>query len=228
MSPSSLPNLKDQFIDGTYDGLLHTANESLSSSDLKRIFDGSGNPTPIKISSDGVTLGTVPYALTASVEGSVLTYENGTTSFQSLLNAVYPIGSVYFSVNDTDPSVLFRGSWRRIGQGRFIASVGEGDDGIDKETIFAGETIGSYRHTLTTDEIPSHNHTPSDNLDFPYVVTWWQKGTINRQEAGSKNNSSYSFPSRRPEAQELSQTGGDLPHNNIPPAFGLYVWERIS
>ena len=230
MTPSSLPNLKDQFIDETYDGLLHTANESLSSSDLKRIYDGSGNPIPMSISKDAVTiglmvvdgieslgtvnLGTVSYALSANVEGSVLTYENGTTSFQSLLNAVFPVGSVYFSVNDTDPSNLFRGSWRSIAQGRFIAAVGVGDDGTDKETISSGETIGSYRHTLTIDEIPNHNHDVGGDFEKFGRTNSSRKLSVGSNLTAPKGITSF--------------VGGDASHNNIPPAFGLYVWERIS
>lgn len=32
----------------------------------------------------------------------------------------YPVGAIYLSVNDTDPSTLFGGSWERISQGQFL------------------------------------------------------------------------------------------------------------
>jgi hypothetical protein len=230
MPPSSLPNLEDRFIDETYDGLLHTASESLSSSDLKRIYDGSGNPIPMSISKDAVTiglkvvggieslgtvnLGTVSYALSANVEGSVLTYENGTTSFQSLLDSVYPVGSVYFSVNDTDPSNLFRGFWRRIGEGRFIAGVGQGDDGTTQKNIESRESIGKYEHTLTIAEIPNHNHDVGGNSERFGRTNSARKLSVGSILTAPKGITSF--------------VGGDAPHNNTPPSFGLYVWERIS
>lgn len=62
----------------------------------------------------------------------------------------YPVGAIYLSVNDVDPSSLFGGTWERIG-GRFLL-------GADS-TYAAGSTGGEAAHQLTTSEMPSHNHT---------------------------------------------------------------------
>lgn len=32
----------------------------------------------------------------------------------NLIDILYPIGSIYFSVNPTDPASIFGGSWERI------------------------------------------------------------------------------------------------------------------
>lgn len=42
---------------------------------------------------------------------------------QTFLNMVYPIGSIYMSMNETDPSTLFGGTWERI-SGRFLLGCG--------------------------------------------------------------------------------------------------------
>lgn len=71
----------------------------------------------------------------------------------------YPIGSVYMSVTEVDPSELFGGEWERI-QDKFLLSAGS--------TYSAGTSGGSATHTpsgsvnnttLTTTQIPSHTHT---------------------------------------------------------------------
>lgn len=74
----------------------------------------------------------------------------GTTSF---LDKVYPVGSIYMSVNDTSPATLFGGTWEEIAGGRVLM-------GADS-TYTLGSTGGSYTHTLSADEMPSHTHTGS-------------------------------------------------------------------
>lgn len=41
-----------------------------------------------------------------------------------LLNAIYPIGSIYLSVSTTEPSVLFGGTWEKVSQGRALFGSG--------------------------------------------------------------------------------------------------------
>ena len=36
-----------------------------------------------------------------------------------IADAIYPVGSIYMSVNSTNPQTLFGGTWQRI-QGRFL------------------------------------------------------------------------------------------------------------
>lgn len=67
---------------------------------------------------------------------------------------MYPVGSIYMSANNTDPGELFGGTWERWGQGRVPVGVNEGD------SIFSvsEKTGGAKTHTLTTAQMPSHNH----------------------------------------------------------------------
>ena len=66
------------------------------------------------------------------------------------INNIYPIGSVYISVTSSNPSELFGGTWERI-KDTFLLAAGD--------TYTAGTTGGSATVTLTTTEIPSHDHT---------------------------------------------------------------------
>ena len=66
-----------------------------------------------------------------------------------LINTIYPVGSIYMSVNSTNPSVLFGGTWEQI-KDTFLLATGD--------TYANGSTGGEATHTLTENEMPSHTH----------------------------------------------------------------------
>lgn len=70
----------------------------------------------------------------------------------NILDVVYPIGSIYMSVNSTNPSTLFGGAWEKL-ENRFLLGAGS--------SYSLGATGGETSHTLIAEEIPSHNHSIS-------------------------------------------------------------------
>ena len=76
-----------------------------------------------------------------------------TANIRAIPSSIYPVGSIYMSMNATDPSVLFGGSWDKLEDGRVL--IGAND------TYSVGSTGGSFTHTLTTDELPAHSHSGS-------------------------------------------------------------------
>ena len=67
----------------------------------------------------------------------------------------WPIGSIYISVNNTNPSQWFDGVWESFGSGRVLVGV----DTSQSEFNTVMKTGGEKVHKLTTNEMPSHNHT---------------------------------------------------------------------
>lgn len=65
----------------------------------------------------------------------------------------YPVGSIYMSVNSTNPSQLFGGTWVALNEGRVLIGAGT--------SYPAGSTGGEATHTLTVNEMPSHSHSGS-------------------------------------------------------------------
>lgn len=75
---------------------------------------------------------------------------------------IYPIGSIYLSLEDTDPSELFGGIWVAYGEGRTLVGVGTGTDENSVQKTFTIDQIGGeYIHSLSIAELPSHSHTGS-------------------------------------------------------------------
>lgn len=119
--------------------------------------------------------------------------------------AAYPVGAVYISVNSTDPGELFGGTWTRL-KDRFLLSAGN--------TYTAGSTGGEARHTLTVNEMPSHNHdlkivgNREVHRNIPATTTEW--GYYQNIGDGIDNK------------------GGSQAHNNMPPYLTVYMWKRVS
>ena len=67
-----------------------------------------------------------------------------------VLQAVYPIGSIYCSYGNTSPAVLFGfGQWTKI-EGRFLLGA--------NSTYSLGSTGGEATVALTVAQLPAHNH----------------------------------------------------------------------
>lgn len=140
----------------------------------------------------------------------------------NIIEFIYPIGSIYMSVNDIDPSTIFGGTWERIAQGRTLVGFGTGTDGNGTSIDFtpAESQGGEYKHTLTTDEMPSHGHGVKLNVPFgmPYNNT-------SGLPVGSGGNVYYG-ESYSPISIHL--TGGSKSHNNVQPYLVVYMWKRIA
>lgn len=86
----------------------------------------------------------------ASLNNLIVALTKELTDFKnSYLNTIYPVGSIYVSVNNTNPSTLFGGTWTQI-KDTFLLSAGA--------AYTAGKTGGSATVTLSEAQIPSHTH----------------------------------------------------------------------
>ena len=95
-------------------------------------------------------------------------------SRQALVDLIYPVGAIYMSMNSTEPSTLFGGTWEQI-EGKFLL-------GCDS-TYTAGSTGGEATHTLVQSEMPAHTHTRGTmEITGTYKTAWGDKsggGIIN-------------------------------------------------
>ena len=123
-------------------------------------------------------------------------------------NPYWPIGSIYLSVNETNPSVYFGGKWEQIAKGRTLVGV----DKSQEEFKTVKKTGGEKMHKLTVDEMPSHNHNLRGSPS---------KYNAKIETAGyGDENTGNTF--------NMDYTGGDQPHNNMPPYFTCFIWIRTA
>lgn len=76
-----------------------------------------------------------------------------TELINTTLDSIYPVGSVYISLTDTNPGMHLKGSWEQFAQGRTLVGVGEGSDGSNTQTFVVNDTGGEYKHLLTKKEL---------------------------------------------------------------------------
>ena len=70
-----------------------------------------------------------------------------------ILNKVYPIGSIYITLVNTNPSEIIGGEWRRVAEGRCLVGVSA------ERNITLRKTGGTTSVILSENNIPAHDHT---------------------------------------------------------------------
>lgn len=85
------------------------------------------------------------------------------SSWNTYLDLIYPVGSIYIAYTFTSPATRFGGTWSQISSRFLYCTTGVG-------------TRGSNTHTLTVDEIPVHNHALKSEgaykEDWPAGLYW--------------------------------------------------------
>lgn len=133
----------------------------------------------------------------------------------SLFDLIYPVGSIYMSVQDTSPSLLLGGTWVKI-EDKFLLSSGTNYPATYDSNGIANKTGGEANHTLTVDEIPSHNH---------LLRTDW--GDMSGNVPYDRSGNTYSLTVDENKAYTRN-TGGGQAHNNMPPYLVVNVWYRTQ
>lgn len=127
------------------------------------------------------------------------------TALQNMIGNLYPIGSIYMSVNSTNPASMFGGTWTRI-KDTFLLAAGD--------TYAAGSTGGEAAHVLTVDEMPEHRHVIGYGANV-YASSYGAL-TPNAAQAGSSSSNAS------------GAAGTSQAHNNMPPYLAVYMWRRTA
>ena len=173
------------------------------------------------------------------------------------LGQVYPVGSIYMSVNSVNPSTLFGGSWERI-KDKFLLSAGDnysaGDTGGS-----ADATLVAHTHTVSgnTSQVSNHNHNVSGTTALggshrhgiqsggysasgAVTTTAFYRGSkalsddIHYSEYHNGHTHTFNVTSGNAGAHSHTVTGTaesagtSATGANMPPYLTVYVWKRIA
>lgn len=121
-----------------------------------------------------------------------------------MLNLVYPVGSIYMSVNSTDPGTLFGGTWAQL-ENRFLLGAGS--------SYTAGDTGGSANAI-----VPYHNH-----IALRYTSQKLGSGTV-----GARIYTALSTNGDNTGGTSYAGTDGNTVGANMPPYLVVYIWKRTA
>ena len=162
---------------------------------------------------------------TASGEPTIVHDQNLDSSgvMQQIFDRIYPIGAIVYSPDvNYNPAGKFGNTWTRIARGRFIVGVGSGNDGVNPSRDYpvGDDTVGRYQVELDTSDVPLQNH--SHDIDVK-AADGSDNGTVHDVQIGQAASGTLNTIQ--------TKVAGDAsvdPHENSPPAYGLYVWERTA
>lgn len=156
----------------------------------------------------------------------------------AVLSMFFPVGSIYLSASDSfNPNDSWGGTWEKI-EDRFLFGSG---------TNSVGSTGGEENVTLTLDQIPSHSHTGSTNSASVQVYTPFSFAVISGNpyaglvpiyddtgHAAASDSAQYTAGGKTSNSASHSHTlsignsGGGLPHDNMPPYLVVSIWQRTA
>lgn len=157
-----------------------------------------------------------------------------TTTKQMILRLMYPVGSVYMSATSHDnPNTIFGvniGTWTEITNNRYLLAS-DSYQTLREEggSFYHNHTTAA--HTLTLDEIPSHNHpvrgsynnqTDTNDEDCIGLAKWGQFATY---EWNSNKGYGYTGNVGGGQAHTHGDTGTTMTQ---PPYYRVHAWYRSA
>ncbi len=161
------------------------------------------------------------------------------TEMQTAMLALFPVGTILETTNSDNPSTYIGGTWEQLGAGLTTITAGtykETHNGTEDTYVFtAGSSnftrngvsmSGEAEHVITEGELAAHGHAIHfyndnwDNIDGNGGL-YNLPGLVHDAAAKSAENINRW-------TDLVESTGGNQPHNNLPPLYGAYKFRRIS
>ena len=171
-----------------------------------------------------------------------------TVFYNALIDALYPVGSIYISMNNTAP--FTRGTWTKISAGRALVGVNAGNTLMDAP----GDTFGSPDSVIVkhTHSQASHYHTVNSHTHGPGTL----KGTYHMRKADNTGETVWgaegchytafdvwasansvdltsgatgaASPNTNSKTPTIDYTGVVGVDRNYQPSIAVYIWERTA
>ena len=148
---------------------------------------------------------------------------------QILADILYPVGSIYISTKNTNPSTYFGGTWVEFGSGKTLVGINTGD--TDFNTV---EKTGGHKelqnHTHSMEGAGRHRH----DLDGNDSSLAKGSSYVRPRSAGAATAGQYHTTYVENHTHTINSTGGgtsyaDSPNNgNLPPYIVVYMFKRTK
>ena len=136
-------------------------------------------------------------------------------SVQTMIDAIYPVGSVYLTIDDSfDPNVKFGGSWSLIQSGRSLQTTNTG----------GGQLIEAGLPNITSGEFYMGSYAAHSSLYGDIGPCFYQVGSHYAARAGN-DGVKTDIPHARFDASQCSKIYGNS-DTVQPPAYTVRAWLR--
>lgn len=158
------------------------------------------------------------------------TPDNKRVTVAAVLALAYPVGSIYISVNSTNPGTsLGFGTWSAFGAGRVPVGFDSGQTEFDtdeetggaKTVTLTGAQSGTSAHTHNITD-PGHTH-PLEELNIQDTGS----GAIVAFEGASTNFATNSATTGIT-IDNSSEASAAEAHNNLQPYITVRMWKRTA
>ena len=187
---------------------------TINQSNVTGLSDSLASKVSVSDIKDNLTSTATNVPLSAK-QGKVLNDTKLDTS--NLFNLVYPVGSIYMSVNSTSPATLFGGTWEQI-QDKFLLASGS--------TYSNGSTGGSANSVVV-----NHTHNMG-NTDYYFVGKKRTGQGVTKRVTVPTSGSNYAYVSSDSSAfgnfSATDSTGVNGAGKNMPPYLTVNVWKRTA
>ncbi len=180
------------------------------------------------VDESGIREKMAPYTLAANV----LMSENGPNILDAIRDLIHPVGSIWITVDNSDPNILFGGTWTQI-EDVFLLAAGNHYN--------LGQQGGEEVHTLTKNELPHITGTviagsgSEGSTAGGYGAFRSASGVFSalnvRQYGRPAKSYSTTWPSGNTSDGKERVTidfGNGESHNNMPPYLAVNVWKRTA
>lgn len=149
------------------------------------------------------------------------------TTIDSMINSIYPIGSVYISLTETNPGTYLKGIWEQFGQGRTLIGEGTGNDGSNTMSFTAGSTGGNYEHNHTYGIKLNDYYSNISNLNLRNSDGSWQEGVNDGSRNGYVNKGSQEG-NNEVNSQTYKIEANTSNSKTMHPYITVYFWKRVN
>lgn len=152
---------------------------------------------------------------------------NTNVTLNDILNAVYPIGSYYFSDNSTSPASLFGGAWEPI-QGKFLLGADStyivgSTGGNTTHSHLYGIRFGAYYRSIALESNSNAGVLQYGDVTKPIAPTVISGGSATVEINNAASNASKSVSMSH--LQSITDTSIE---SSMPPYKAVYIWHRIA
>lgn len=153
----------------------------------------------------------------------------------SIFDLIYPIGSIYLSVNNVNPGTIFGGTWEAFGTGRTLVGVDTSQTEFDTVQKTGGHKA-MQQHTHTIDSASLTGGAGNFLMDDynPYIAAsgifsiGGRGGTYDRSWAGSTGSNAFRTLNVNASHSHSMQNAGTGDSGNLQPYITCYMWKRTA